>query len=83
MDHVLFIQLIQKGDIAHQRDLMIFQRLGNFIDVQLRLIVPGLHLFHLVRRLFEHPEQAFFFFFIRGKAFQLADQIRHHFADLA
>ena len=81
MNHVLFIQLIQQGNIAHQRNLMIFQRFGNLVDIQFRLIIASFHLFHLVRRFLKHAEQAFFFFFIRREAFQLTDQIRHHFTD--
>ena len=79
---VQLIHLIEHGNVLHQRDLMLFQRLGNAVHIGLHLAVLGLHALDLVAGLAEQTRQPLLLL-AGAKALQLHHQLAEVSAHLA
>ena len=81
---VQLIHLIEHGNVLHQRDLMLLQRLGNAVHIGLYLAVLGLHALELVAGLAEQARQTLLLL-LRAEALELhhqLTQIRAHLAQI-
>ena len=79
---ILVVHLVQHGDVLHQGDLVLLQRLGDPVHVGLGLAVLELHLLHGVVGPLEQTGKALLLL-RRVDALQLRHQVRQHVADLA
>ena len=79
---VQLVHLVKHGHILQQGDLMLLQRLGDFVHVGLYLAVLGLHGFQTAAGFSEQARQALLFL-VLAEALQLHHQLAQVLADLA
>ena len=77
------VEVVEEADVLEQLDLIALQRRGDGVDVDLHLVVLGLHVAH---GLFGVPEQApqpLGLFGAIAEALDFVDQLDQHFAHFA
>ena len=78
---VELVHLVERGGVFHEGHLMALQRLHDFVDVGLGLVVACAHRFDFVGTLLEEAEQPLFFG--RIEAAQLGHSVGKKASDLA
>ena len=77
------VHLVHRGDVLHERELVLLKLVGDLVHVDFGLVVLGLERGDALTLLFEEAQEALFLLLVEVHALELDDQVRELLAHLA